>query len=1073
MNNAVKLGTELDIVIHASGLPFNGATVKERSLGGSESAAYYQARELARRGHRVVVFTSHEQGGQWDGVTYMPHGAVSEPCPLGQEFTFYAAKTPHDVLIIQRHPLAFHKDWASKINIWQLHDVGLYRSHGLVHGGFPRIDFTTCVSDWHAGQVKEVYGLGDEAVRAVPNGVDPALYAGPFEIHPTVEGLKAEGRFVCLYQSRPERGLELLLKPDGIMAKLHAAGSRAQLLVCGYDNTTAPMAGYYAQLEAWARALPNVTSLGCLPKVELARLQRSCDLLLYPTEFAEVSCITAMEAMHAGLPVLTSEYAALAETLADAGAILVPLAGDTSPKALDNLIAGNAQQRVDEAAFVRHVRGLEQDRQQLDQLRVRQLKAAPRFTWGRAVDRLEAVIGVAFARRRSPAATLRHLIEHSDIRAAYEYAAADAPEGSGAIVDAAREEMISMYAFAAPNGDPDNLRRHYEHWEGLNCDRLAATGMGNVADEIERFTQSTRFRGILQFVSQAVREAKARLQLAHQLALQEWQASAVEVAGNGQEYAYERPAEPRRVRVMEFGCAHGHVLLPLAQLFPEVEFVGLDFMARSVKMAYDSARDFRLGNVSFSQRDQGRLTEDLGQFDCVIAAEVLEHVWDYEALLFCLAARTEFDGCIVTTTPVGRWEWSGRDNWRKGREHLHHFEAQDLVDLFDPWGMKRDGDMLYAPTEGHDGTGAQLGSWVCLLRPWSNGATTTPVGPIDYGRKFAYLAPRQTVSLCMIVKDGEAALRRGLLHVLPWVDQAVIGVDSTTTDDTRGVLAKLAGEFPQLAFEVFDIETPLVSGFAAARNKTLDRACGDWVLWMDADEELPYASNAWRLLRPSAFNAYACPQIHYSTQPAQVLTTDFPCRLFRHGRGVRFFGTVHEHPEEAPGEAIAHTMMMGDLQFLHSGYVDEAVRRARYQRNLPLLMRDVNDNPERYLNKYLLLRDLSQGLGFEAQLLGQVTEEMKARARRGVDTFVELLALKKPVLRMLIDALPYYSLCVELLGSYGAFDSEVVMSASRVGTPSMTSTTTLKGRFADRDTYRQFVNLIIDESTKFYESKYA
>jgi len=35
------------IVMHCGGMPFNGDTVKTRSLGGSESAAYYMAKELA------------------------------------------------------------------------------------------------------------------------------------------------------------------------------------------------------------------------------------------------------------------------------------------------------------------------------------------------------------------------------------------------------------------------------------------------------------------------------------------------------------------------------------------------------------------------------------------------------------------------------------------------------------------------------------------------------------------------------------------------------------------------------------------------------------------------------------------------------------------------------------------------------------------------------------------------------------------------------------------------------------------------------------------------------------------
>ena len=118
----------MDIVIHSMGMPFNGDTLKTKSLGGSESAAYYQAMELARRGHKVTVFTTTQEETFTDGVRFCSLGQPTEAEPLGNAFTHYAANTPHDVLIIQRHPLAFHRKWASKVNLFQMHDLALHRS---------------------------------------------------------------------------------------------------------------------------------------------------------------------------------------------------------------------------------------------------------------------------------------------------------------------------------------------------------------------------------------------------------------------------------------------------------------------------------------------------------------------------------------------------------------------------------------------------------------------------------------------------------------------------------------------------------------------------------------------------------------------------------------------------------------------------------------------------------------------------------------------------------------------------------------------------------------------------------
>ena len=1048
---------KLDIVIHALGLPFNGETVKQKSLGGSESAAYYQARELARRGHRVQVWTSHPEPSRTDGVIYSHVGPVTEACPLGEQFTFYAARTPHDVLIIQRHPMAFHKDWASKVNIWQLHDVAIHRTAGLAHGGLSRIDFTTGVSQWHLDQVFDIWGINREHMRVVPNGVDPALYSTLYSEHPAISGLKAENKFVMLYQSRPERGLEHLLRPGGIMSRLAEMGSRAHLLVCGYDNTTEQMRGYYQQLAAWGDALPNVTALGSLPKAELAMLQRGCDLLCYPTEFAEVSCITAMEAMHAGLPILTSRYAALAETCAGTGTVFVPLKGEVKNPALDNLIAGVAQHSADEDGFVQEIKRLEHNKEAHAQLKARQLRSAEKYTWTKAVDVLEEVIEEAFARRYTPTRALRHCIEHSDIIVAEHIVGnTEVPTiMNDRIFLKAQDELREMYQFS----EDGTIQNHYEYWEGLNCDRLASSGISPEI-EIENFTRTTRFRGILQFVAQGIREAQARIQLE--------QMQQVTTEGN---VALQAEFEPRPVRVLEFGCAHGHVLLPLAKLFPDVEFLGLDFMAKSVKMATESAQQFGLANVDFEQRDQFQLTEDLDQFDVIIAAEVLEHVRDFKGTYLRLAERTTDDGVIVTTTPCGRWEWSGRDNFRYGRQHLHHLERADLIEIFGE-ALDTDNHLLYAPVEGSDGVGGQMGSWVTLLRPKHEGKLRE-LGNINIERKLRYLAPRETISACMIVKDGENTIRKALGHLGFWVDQIVIGVDETTTDQTDKVLTRVRKEYPWVDFQVFNIKSPLAIGFAAARNETLERACGDWILWQDADEELPGAANIWRRLRASGLNAYACPQVHYSTNPPQVLATDYPGRLFRANRGVKFFGLVHEHPEDEPGKAIAHTQMAPDIQFLHGGYVDETVRRKRYDRNLPLLVRDVEENPDRTLNRFLLLRDIAQGLGFENQVRGGISAEMQQRAQRGVALFIELLNKKDTILRMMVDALPHYSLCVEVLQLPGSFDADINLGTSRVGTPMLSGSTGAKGRFHDRETFSKFINLIIQESTKSYESKYA
>lgn len=59
----------------------------------------------------------------------------------------------------------------------------------------------------------------------------------------------------------------------------------------------------------------GVTEHGRLGKQDLSLLRKSCGIWAYPTHFAEINCITALEAQYDGLIPVVINYAALAETV--------------------------------------------------------------------------------------------------------------------------------------------------------------------------------------------------------------------------------------------------------------------------------------------------------------------------------------------------------------------------------------------------------------------------------------------------------------------------------------------------------------------------------------------------------------------------------------------------------------------------------------------------------------------------------------------------------------------------------------------------------------------------------------
>lgn len=84
----------------------------------------------------------------------------------------------------------------------------------------------------------------------------------------------------------------------------------------------------------------------------------------------------------------------------------------------------------------------------------------------------------------------------------------------------------------------------------------------------------------------------------------------------------------------------------------------------------------------------------------------------------------------------------------------------------------------------------------------------------------------QRISLCMIIKNEEIFLSSMLRSLRPFVDEIII-VDTGSTDKS----VRIANEF---ADEVIQLEN--FPGFSISRNIGIDKATGDWILSLDADE---------------------------------------------------------------------------------------------------------------------------------------------------------------------------------------------------------------------------------------------
>ena len=983
----------MNIVMHCSGMPFNGNTINEKSLGGSETAAYYIAKELAAKGHGVTLFTNHPDGGVWDGVNYVYVGEISESTPLGATFEFYARNTPHDMLIIQRHPQAFIKPYASKVNIVWLHDLALYRSKDIFLSQMWNVDAVLTVSEYHKQQVCDVYNLKPEIVFPVLNGVDLDLFDFSKGDKPSkklsdlVKELKGEGKKLLTYSSRPERGLNNLVFKDGIMSRLLEECPEAHLVVCGYDNTTPHMAEFYHALWQKCDELPNVTNVGALTKRDLAYLMSEATLHTYPTEFEEVSCITAMECAMAKLPFISSAHAALPETCEGSGSVLLDLKGG----------------KIDQEAFAGVVSDVLGDADRLDMLVDKQDHVNSKYTWKHAADVFNNTVTEVveqLANASSDEAVAKHLMSMSDIRHLCEMSL-DVGTGKSNILKGLSGELNECYQFYFNSTFVNHYRRYYDYEQQRGVNYGPENLDGNLRFE---------------YVSSLI----------------------ADIADGS--------------TVLDYGCAHGHYTINLAKRFPKLSFVGVDIEASNILKAEKWAKDEDASNVKFIHGEAGKT--DFCKADVLIAAEVLEHVGDVDQFLLNLLSHLKVGGKAIFTTPYGPWEAQGYLQHWPWRAHLYEFSKGDIKHIFQAF---TDLD-IKCVTNSLDRCGNPLGSYVFTFTRQRNEIALMP-----YEKKGLIIPRKQTLSLCMIVKDAEADIERCLKSALPICDEVVVGIDETTTDFTGERIEALAAKY-HIPCTVFFNKSPIEIGFDEARNATIEKASGDWILWLDSDEELHNAEGLLPYLRNSQYDGIALKQHHITAVPAGILKTDIPCKIFRNRKGIKFYGVVHEHPELEYGKGIEYTCGVNHAVIMHYGYPDEPVRRGRFERNLALLGRDREKYPDRTLGKLLWLRDLAQMNKFQMEA-GIMNDQLIKRSEEGIALWREILDEN---LKMASDGLSFYSDCVRLTGN--GFEYRMSIDTSKDTIEVQPELKTI--RFFSEEHAQSFQTKLLHEKVSNYESRY-
>lgn len=501
----------------------------------------------------------------------------------------------------------------------------------------------------------------------------------------------------------------------------------------------------------------------------------------------------------------------------------------------------------------------------------------------------------------------------------------------------------------------------------------------------------------------------------------------------------------QRLRVLDYGCGHGWMGMYMASRL-NVEWVGWDMDAGARRWASRFADDYQTDD----QPGRFHVSDNLpdAKFDIVVCSEVMEHVPDYRALLATLEDRCASDGLVIMTTPYGPTEF-GTHSWLGFRNHIHHFELADLREI-----LKGKPDLFFhvAPEKRNELLNEPCGFYLYGWAPDGKG-----FGSIDYDRKLLIQSPRQTLTLNMLAGPGAEATMDGALERISQIADEIIVADAGLSD------AGLTIAFAHGA-RVVKVPPPTIAGFDTCRNIALAKSTGDWVLWVDTDEFATNISALLRFLRPNMFDGYCIGQVNFSVDA--VIDTDLPVRCFRRVPEMKFHGLVHEHPERGLNNGPGNVIALSDVKLGHIGYLEEPLRQRKFQRNLANVFRNVQLQPDRLLNHFLLMRDLIQINNFElTKNGGRMAPNLVANANKVIEVYRERFLGKPSYVG--VDPKLYYSEANKMLGQGFDVEAHVFVTKDGVGGsgPFGGKPQPKAYRYANEDDLRADLDQMVKDST--------
>jgi glycosyltransferase involved in cell wall biosynthesis len=195
------------------------------------------------------------------------------------------------------------------------------------------------------------------------------------------------------------------------------------------------------------------------------------------------------------------------------------------------------------------------------------------------------------------------------------------------------------------------------------------------------------------------------------------------------------------------------------------------------------------------------------------------------------------------------------------------------------------------------------------------------------------------ISQCIIAKNEEDNIGHCLSHIKSVVDEQIV-VDTGSTDRTVEIAEKLGAK-------VFNFDW--VDDFSAARNFALDKARGDWIIFLDCDEyfseqSIPLIRNTIRKISGNRnINGILTELINIDKNKNIISSIkNVSPRIFRNRKSLRYKNKIHELLVDAKSKeansAVVCLDATNDIKIFHTGY-DKSIMddKKKNERNINLL----------------------------------------------------------------------------------------------------------------------------------------